>query len=113
MIAGIIGGLAAAPFGLIDWLAIPAQTRAKAIGQLHGLGNAVVLLLFIGSWLPRRDAPERPDTWAHLRSLAGVGLVLMTGWLGGEWVDRLGVGVDEGANLNALSSISGRPTHSH
>lgn len=113
MIAGIIGGLAAAPFGLIDWLAIPEQTRAKAIGQLHGLGNAVVLLLFIGSWLLRRDAPERPDMWAHLLSLAGVGLVLVTGWLGGELVDRLGVGVDEGANLNAPSSISGRPTHSH
>ena len=32
-----------------------------------------------------------------------------TGWLGGELVDRLGVGVDPGANLNAPSSISGRP----
>src|ERR1041384_6352411 len=27
--AGIIGGLAAAIFGLIDWLAIPSDTRAK------------------------------------------------------------------------------------
>jgi hypothetical protein len=30
------------------------------------------------------------------------------GWLGGELVDRLGVGVDNGANLNAPNSISGR-----
>jgi uncharacterized membrane protein len=29
MAAGIIGGLIAAPFGLIDWLAIPSGTRAK------------------------------------------------------------------------------------
>jgi uncharacterized membrane protein len=30
------------------------------------------------------------------------------GWLGGELVDRLGVGVDNGANLNAPNSISGK-----
>src|SRR3954467_8832763 len=30
--AGVIGGLVAALFGLIDWLAIPAGTRAKRIG---------------------------------------------------------------------------------
>jgi hypothetical protein len=35
-------------------------------------------------------------------------LALFTGWLGGELVDRLGVGVDEGANLNAPSSLSGQ-----
>src|SRR3954467_5792087 len=29
MIAGIVGGLLAAPFGLIDWMAIPSGTRAK------------------------------------------------------------------------------------
>ena len=30
--AGVISGLVAAPFGLIDWLAIPDGTRAKRIG---------------------------------------------------------------------------------
>ena len=34
---------------------------------------------------------------------------LVTGWPGGELVDRLGVGVDPGANLNAPSSLSGQP----
>src|SRR2546423_10258161 len=46
MAAGIVGGLAAAPFGLIDYLAIPTGTRAKRVGLLHGLGNVVVLILF-------------------------------------------------------------------
>src|SRR3954451_9617512 len=41
---GVISGLVAAVFGLIDWLAIPARTRAKRIGALHGLGNVVVAL---------------------------------------------------------------------
>jgi hypothetical protein len=33
----------------------------------------------------------------------------VTGWLGGELVDRLGIGVDEGANPNAPSSMSNQP----
>jgi uncharacterized membrane protein len=113
IVSGILGGLAAAPFGLIDWMAIPENTRAKSIGLMHGLGNGIVLLLFIGSWLLRRQAPESPGAWAHLLSFAGVGLVFVTGWLGGELVDRLGVGIDDDANLNAPSSLSGKPTHSH
>src|SRR5581483_4011447 len=48
--AGIIGGLLAAVFGFMDWLGIPAGTRAKAIGMWHGIGNGVVVLLFVGSW---------------------------------------------------------------
>ena len=36
-------------------------------------------------------------------------LALVTGWLGGELVDRLGVGVDSGAHVDAPSSLSGRP----
>jgi hypothetical protein len=43
-----------------------AHTRAKTVGLLHGLGNAVVL-------------------------------AVETACMGGELVERLGVGVDEGA----------------
>ncbi len=109
IVAGLIGGFAAAPFGWIDWFAIPQGTRAKSVGLTHGVGNVVVLLLFIGSWWLRRDAPERPETLDHLLSFAGAGLALLTGWLGGELVGRLGIGVDDGANLNAPNSLSGRP----
>lgn len=104
---GILGGLAAAIFGLIDWLGIPSGTRARRIGLLHGVGNVVVVGLFAGSWLLRREQPVSPATAALVLSFAGVALATVTGWLGGELVDRLGVGVDEGANLNAPSSLSG------
>jgi uncharacterized membrane protein len=107
--AGIIGGLAAAIFGLIDFLAIPAQTRAKSIGLLHGVGNVIVVALFIGSCLLRRPTPETPPVMALTLSFTGVALSLLTGWLGGELIDRLGVGVDQGAHLNAPNSLSGRP----
>jgi uncharacterized membrane protein len=109
IIAGVIGGLVAAPFGLIDYLAIPHGTRAKSVGLLHGVGNFVVLLLFAGSWLMRRDAPAVPDTLALVLSFAGFALAGATGWLGGELVDRHAVGVDDGANLNSPHSLSGRP----
>ncbi len=107
--AGVIAGLVVAPFGFIDWLGIPGGTRAKRVGALHGLGNVVVVVLFAVSWLMRRDNPTVPEGFALVLSFAGAGLALITGWLGGELVNRLGIGVHEGANVNAPSSLSGRP----
>ena len=114
IIAGIIGGLVAAPFGLIDFLAIPGGTRAKSVGLTHGLGNVVVLLLFAGSWWLRYGAsgsvpPYATTTLALVLSFGGFALAGLTGWLGGELVDRLAVGVDNGAHLDSPSSLSGRP----
>jgi uncharacterized membrane protein len=109
--AGVLGGLAAAVPGLIDWLAIPHGTRAKRIGLIHGLGNVVVLALFAAGWWLRADDPGRPGLPSLLLSFSGVVLALFTGWLGGELADRLGVGVDDGANLGAPNSLSGRPAH--
>jgi uncharacterized membrane protein len=106
--AGVVTGLVAAVFGLVDWLAIPEGTRAKAVGLWHGVGNVVVVALFALSWWLRPgDAPHAPGTTAVLFSVVGVVLALVTGWLGGELVERLGIGVDEGANPDAPSSLSG------
>src|ERR1051326_8760549 len=69
--AGVLGGLVAAVFGLVDWLAIPAGSRAKRVGALHGVGNVVVVVLFAVSWLLRRPSPEAPSTVAYLFSFAG------------------------------------------
>jgi uncharacterized membrane protein len=107
--AGVIGGLLAAPFGTLDWTRIPDGTRARRVGALHGVGNVLVLLLFGASWLLRRDDPRTPAFLALALSFAGGALSAVTGWLGGELVDRMGVGVDDGAHLDAPSSLSGRP----
>lgn len=109
ILGGVIAGLLAAVFGLIDWIAIPGGTRAKRIGLMHGVGNVVVVALFIGSWCLRRPDPALPKIAAIVISAVAVGIALITGWLGGELVDRMGVGVDDGANLNAPSSLSGKP----
>ena len=112
--AGIIGGLAAAVFGLIDWLAIPSGTRAKAVGMWHGATNVLMVTLlmvtlFIASWLFRADAPGDPEIVTIVLSFVAVGLASLGGFLGGELVVRLGVGVVEGAHRNAPSSLSERP----
>ena len=108
-VGGLLGGLVAAIPGLIDWFAIDKGTRAKRVGLVHGLGNVVVLSLFALGWLLRRDeAHYLPSTLALVVAFAGFALAGITGWLGGELVDRLGVGVDDHANLNAPSSLSGK-----
>jgi uncharacterized membrane protein len=108
--AGILGGLLSAIFGAIDWWAIPSHTRAKTIGLWHGGGNVVVVLLFVWSWWLRSQVSGyTPSSAAITLSCFAVLLALITGWLGGELVDRLGVGVDTGAHLNAPNSLSGRP----
>lgn len=106
--AGIVGGLTAAVFGFIDYLAIPAGTRAKAVGRTHGIGNVIVVVLFLLSWWMRRRAPESPTSNALVFSFLGVALASVTAWLGGELVERLGVAVDEGAHLDAPSSLLGQ-----
>jgi uncharacterized membrane protein len=110
IISGLIGGLAAAPFGLIDYLAIPAGTRAKSVGLMHGVGNLFVMILFAVSLWMRYDSPavagtREPTTLALVLSVVAFLLAGVTGWLGGELVDRLGVGVDDGAHLNAPNSL--------
>jgi uncharacterized membrane protein len=106
---GVIGGLLAAVFGLIDWLGIPSGTRAKAIGLGHGLSNVVMVGLFAVSWVLRSGAPGDPRILPIILSFLGVGLAGLGGFLGGELVFRMGIGVTEGAHLNASSSLSGRP----
>jgi uncharacterized membrane protein len=108
IVAGVAGGLAAAPFGVWDWIGIPNATRAKRIGLLHGVGNVIVVLLFAASLMLRKDNTAAPEGFAILLSMVGAALSVVTGWLGGELVTRLGIAVDAGANADAPSSLSER-----
>jgi uncharacterized membrane protein len=109
IISGVGGGLLAAVFGIIDWVAIPLGTRAKVIGMWHGAGNVSAVILFSAGLVLRLPDPQHPSLAAIGISAVAVAIAAISGWLGGELVDRLGVGVDDGAHLNAPSSLSGRP----
>ncbi len=103
--AGVVGGMVASAVGAIDLIAIPAKTRAKRIGLLHGAVNIITITMFAASWLIRNNAENREDLSAVLVSLLGIGIGTLGGWLGGELVFRLGVGVDKEAQLDAPNSL--------
>jgi uncharacterized membrane protein len=110
--AGVIGGLVAAVFGLVDWMGIPGGTRAKRVGALHGLGNVVVVALFAVSWVLRANADGwQPSAVAIILGFVGFALVGITGWLGGELVERLGISVEEDANPDSPSSLAHHARH--
>ncbi|MBX6355762.1 MAG: DUF2231 domain-containing protein [Micromonosporaceae bacterium] len=104
--AGVIGGVVAGFFGFLDYLRVPRRSRARRIGALHGGGNVLVLALFAASWALRLRADNwEPSPAALGCSFAGVVVALFTAWLGGELVERLGIGVDRNADVNAPSSL--------
>jgi uncharacterized membrane protein len=88
---GIAGALLAALPGLIDLLSLPPAPRRTAI--VHMTINLVVVALYaVNLWL-RLPAPENPGGLIWLSILA-IGLLVVSGWLGGKMVYELGVAVD-------------------
>jgi uncharacterized membrane protein len=103
---GLAVGVLAAAAGVVDLLAVPHGTRAKRVAVVHGLVNAGVVILFAGAWVVRTGADSRAAGGALLAiELVALGGLAAGAWLGGELVDRLGVGVDPDAHLDAPSSL--------
>lgn len=110
IVAGSIGAVVAAVFGVIDWTKIPPGTRARRIGVLHAGANVILLALFVIVALLRYDNPGYAvSSQALVLELVAFAFAGMGGWLGGELIDRLGIGVDEGAHPDATSSLRGAP----
>ncbi|GGM33221.1 membrane protein [Micromonospora sonchi] len=109
---GLIGGLLAAAAGTFDLLAIPTGTRAKRVGLTHAAANLAVILLFAAVWVVRLNADSRAAGGALIAiEVVALGILGVSAWLGGELVDRLGVGVDPDANLDAPSSLRAASSH--
>ncbi|MEU4714261.1 DUF2231 domain-containing protein [Micromonospora purpureochromogenes] len=103
---GLVGGLLAAAAGTFDLLAIPAGTRAKRVALTHAAANVAVILLFAAVWAVRLNADSRAAGGALIAiEVVGAAILGVSAWLGGELVDRLGVGVDREAGLDAPSSL--------
>ena len=106
--AGIVSGLVAAPFGSLDWLGVPGGTCAKRVGLWHGGAAFTSVALFALSWWMRHETPTSPETSAIGVSFVGAAILMVAGWLGGDLVERMGIGVDNGAHPNSPSSLSNR-----
>ncbi len=109
-VLGTVGGVAAAATGAVDYLNIPKGTRAKRVGTVHAIGNDIVIALFaLSAFLRYRADDYDASALALTLTFAGATIALVTGWLGGELVERLGVGVDSDAHLDATSSLKEEP----
>jgi uncharacterized membrane protein len=91
MIGGILGALAAAVPGLVDLLSLPAGPVKKTALTHMGINLTVVALYVCNAWL-RHGNPQDLKV-PFILSIVGVGLLLVSGWLGGKMVFEAGVGV--------------------
>ena len=97
LLAGCIGAVAAAIFGIIDWLSIKDH-EVKKVANWHARFNVLALLLFAISWYLRRGVdfgnPNGKLTLPIALSVVGIIAVTISGWLGGELVFKHGVAVN-------------------
>jgi uncharacterized membrane protein len=108
IVAGVVGALAAAIPGFVDWLAIPHGTRARRIGAYHMVLNLTVVGLFGLSLVQRLLTPGGYDVAGIGRMAAGwigVAIMAVSSWLGGELIETLGISVSDSANPDAPSSL--------
>ena len=91
MAGGIIGALCAAIPGFIDFTSI-RDRRAWRVALAHMAINLTVVAIFVVDlWLRTRPAP--PPNAPLWLSVAGVVLLVVSGWLGGHLVYVHGVAV--------------------
>jgi uncharacterized membrane protein len=93
--AGVGTGLLAGALGATD-LVGRDRIRSRGSAWIHGLGNLAAVGLGAGSVLLRRD--KRPEVIVPRGlavSSAIVGILGVTGWLGGELVFRHRIGLSE------------------
>ena len=92
MAGGLVGALLAAVPGLLDFRTLEAP-RARQVATAHLTLNLLIVALYaVNLWLRTRTAPgESLPLWF---SVAGIALLGVSGWLGGELVFVHGVGVE-------------------
>ena len=101
MAGGIVGALLAAVPGLIDLLSLSG--RPKTLGIWHMCINLLVVAIFaIDFWL--RTTNVATSNTPVLLSVVGVGLLGVSGWLGGQMVYVHGVAVEPQAKPRPLDS---------
>ena len=88
---GIVGALLAAVPGLIDLLSLPPGPRRTALIHMS-INLTVVALYAINLWI-RLNATERSGAPLWL-SIIGIGLLVVSGWLGGKMVYVYGIAVE-------------------
>jgi len=92
MMGGFVGGLAAGAAGAADYGTIPSDSKAKAIGRLHGAMN-VGLLALTGLNLIMRRKRRSAGALPMLLSLVTTAGLTVSAWYGAHLVYHHGMRV--------------------
>lgn len=106
--AGVVMGLFAAVFGLIDFIVIK-RARVGATGWMHFLGNLTAVILdLVSLWLRIGDPSAGVVNGGLVLSVIITGTLLVMGWLGGELAYRYKIGVIEESDAQASPGTARR-----
>jgi uncharacterized membrane protein len=109
MVAGLIGALAAAVPGLIDYVSV-WRSRVHRLATAHMILNLVAVALFaVSVWLRVRGGH---GSLAVALSAVGVVVIVVSGWLGGEMVYVHGIGVAPAATAHTAGTPARGPAAS-
>lgn len=87
--AGVVGSVVTVAVGLHDWSAAPAGSRVRGFGIWFTIGAALVVTIFAQSWVARFGIASDAGGAGVILGFMGAAIALMTGWLLGEYLDRL------------------------
>ena len=91
---GAVGAVVAAVFGGLDLSTVPRGTRAFTTGVAHMTLNLVVVALYLVNLALRRSQGlDEVEPVALVLSVVALGLLGVSGWLGGRLAYRFGVRV--------------------
>lgn len=95
MAAGEAMGLVAAIPGLVDWLDIREDHRSRKIGVWHMGLNVLMLLIYGGNLALRWSRLDEPrcNLYLFIASIVALGILCVSGYLGGMMVYDDGIGV--------------------
>jgi uncharacterized membrane protein len=94
MLGGVIGALAAAVPGFVDYLGLKDR-RLKQIATTHMVLNLVIVALYVFNLGLRMNRSVVNFQPVVLLSAIALGLLVVSGWLGGSLVYVHGVAVEE------------------
>ena len=96
MAGGVIGALAAAVPGFIDYLSLK-QFAVKRIATAHMTLNLVIVVFYVFNLGFRMSRITETNSTAMLISAVSLVLLAISGWLGGSLVYEHGIGVESAA----------------
>lgn len=97
ILIGLVGGVVAAVFGLLDMSQIERGTPARRTALIHMSLNLGIMVLFLVNLLVRLGDPEQISVFGFVLTIVALLALAVSGWLGGKLSYHYGVRVADEA----------------